>query len=137
MNWESRGEGLEDCHTLAETVAVADLRDLVLGLAVPASEKGGEGCLLGVFGRLFDDAFPQFPMCSDIERLLDWIGVRASQQVIKSIVVANDDRRPEEAWQLLVDTLGGLRRRLPVLPSAKLIKSLPDCELNGSSTYHL
>jgi hypothetical protein len=73
---------------------------------------------------LFDEAFPRFPMCDDIERLLGQLGVSASRQAIKSIVVANDAGRPDEAWQLLVDALGGVGRRFPKLPSGKLVKNL-------------
>ena len=117
-------------------VTVADVRETVVGLAVPSSEKEGPGCVLGIFGRLLDEAFPPFPMCDEVERLFGQLGVRASRQVIKSIMVANDEGRSDEAWQLLVEALGGLGRRLPIMPSEKLVTILPDGEQNHCSAYH-
>ena len=103
-------------------VTVADIRETVVGLAVPSSEKEGPGCVLGIFGRLFDEAFPPFPMCNEIERLFGQLGVRVSRQAIKSIMVANEQCGFEEAWQLLVDALGGLGRPLPIMHPENLSK---------------
>lgn len=127
--WLKRFGGSEE-RTSFKMVTVADLRQAVVGRAVPASETDGEGCLLGIFGRLFDEAFPRFPSCNEIERLFGQLRVRASRQLIKSIVVANDAGGVEEAWQLLVDALGGPGRRLPVMPSGNLVTTLPDGEQN-------
>lgn len=117
-------------------VTVADIREAVVRRAVPASETDGAGCVLGLFGRLFDEAFPPFPTCNEVERLFDHFGMCVSRQLIKSIVVANDDGHFEEAWQLLADALGGNGRRLPVMQSGKLVTTLPDGEQNHCSAYH-
>jgi hypothetical protein len=120
MNWEFEGRCDEVCLAVFKVdeavgglpnvsnefpVRVADLHDRVVAFAVPASHKDGAGCVLGLFGRAFDEVFPQFPTCNDVEALLDDIGMRLSRQAIKSIVVANDDGQIEEACQLLVEAL--------------------------------
>jgi hypothetical protein len=87
----------------SEGCPIGELEHFVVGSAVPAGPQGGAGCVLGLFGRAFDEEFPPFPSCDDVEALLRQLRVRLSRQVIKSIVVANDGGQIEEAWQLLVD----------------------------------